>query len=149
MSCLHNDTISLNSRPTFPLDLHSYHYDKMYNMKKVWIYKLNNVKGWWIGWYESGKRKSKALPSKELAEHFKQIKYTQLNSDIFTGLVSVNWEQMVSEYIEAKKSRELPKKSFMKIHCRYVTLSGLLVNVTQDRLLKQPSTNLYFKEVLK
>jgi hypothetical protein len=72
-------------------------------MKKVWLYKRKNIKGYWVGWYESGKRKSKALPSKELAEHYKQIKYTQLNSDVFTGLVSVRWEQMVSEYIEAKK----------------------------------------------
>jgi hypothetical protein len=72
-------------------------------MKKVWVYKRNNIKGWWCGWYESSKRKSKALPSKELAEHFKQIKYTQLNSDVFTGTVSVGWEQMVLEYIESKK----------------------------------------------
>jgi len=72
-------------------------------MKKAWVYKRNNIKGWWVGWYESGKRKSKALPSKELAEHFKQIKYSQLNSDVFTGLISVGWEQMVSEYTESKK----------------------------------------------
>ena len=72
-------------------------------MKKVWLYKRKNIKGWWVGWYESGKRKSKALPSKELAEHYKHIKYTQLNSDVFTGIVSVGWEQMVTEYIEAKK----------------------------------------------
>jgi len=72
-------------------------------MRKVWIYKRKNIKGWWCGWYESGKRKSKALPSKELAEHYKQIKYSQLNSDVFTGTVSVDWEQMVSEYTEAKK----------------------------------------------
>ena len=72
-------------------------------MRKVWVYKRKNIKGWWCGWYESGKRKSKALPSKELAEHYKQIKYAQLNSDVFTGLVSADWEQMVSEYIEAKK----------------------------------------------
>jgi len=39
----------------------------------------------------------------KLAEHYKQIKYAQLNSDVFTGLVSADWEQMVSEYIEAKK----------------------------------------------
>jgi len=45
-------------------------------MRKVWIYKRKNIKGWWVGWYESGKRKSKALPSKDLAEHYKQIKYT-------------------------------------------------------------------------
>jgi integrase len=72
-------------------------------MKKVWVYKRNDIKGWWCGWYEGGKRKSKALPSKELAEHFKQIKYTQLNSDVFTGIVTVGWDQMVSEYTEAKK----------------------------------------------
>jgi len=72
-------------------------------MKKVWIYKRKNIKGWWCGWYESGKRKSKALPNKDLAEHYKQIKYSQLNSDVFTGLVLAPWEQMVSEYIEAKK----------------------------------------------
>jgi len=74
-------------------------------MKKVWIYKRKNIKGWWCGWYESGKRKSKALPSKELAEHFKQIKYAQLHSDVFTGTVSVGWEQMISEYTQAKKTQ--------------------------------------------
>jgi len=50
-----------------------------------------------------GKRKAKALPSKELAEHFKQIKYTQLNSDVFTGQVLADWNQMLAEYREAKK----------------------------------------------
>ena len=72
-------------------------------MKKVWLYKRKNIKGYWVGWYESGKRKSKALPNKELAEHYKHIKYSQLNSDVFTGLIPAGWEQMVSEYIEAKK----------------------------------------------
>jgi len=56
-----------------------------------------------VGWYDSGKRKAKALPTKELAEHFKQIKYTQLNSDVFTGLVKADWKQMIDEYREAKK----------------------------------------------
>jgi len=56
-----------------------------------------------VGWYESGIRKAKALPTKELAEHFKQIKYTQLNSDVFTGQVLADWQQMVDEYREAKK----------------------------------------------
>jgi len=72
-------------------------------MKKVWIYKRKNVKGYWVGWYESGKRKAKALPSKELAEHYKHIKYTQLNSDVYTGQVLANWSQMLAEYNEAKK----------------------------------------------
>ena len=74
-------------------------------MKKVWIYKRKRVKGWWIGWYESGKRKAKALPTKALAEHYRQIKYTQLNSDVFTGTVTVDWQQMREEYMYSKKVR--------------------------------------------
>jgi len=74
-------------------------------MRKVWIYKRTNVKGWWVGWYESGKRKAKALPTKALAEHYRQIKYVQLNSDVFTGTVTVDWQQMIEEYAHNKKVR--------------------------------------------
>ena len=31
------------------------------------------------------------------------LKYTQLNSDVFTGIVGADWQQMVDEYREAKK----------------------------------------------
>jgi len=72
-------------------------------MRKVWIYKRKGIRGWWVGWYESGKRKAKALPSKALAEHSSQIKYTQLNSDVFTGTVTVDWQQMVEEYRHDKR----------------------------------------------
>ncbi len=72
-------------------------------MRKVWVYKRRGVKGWWAGWYESGKRKAKALPSRKLAEHFCQLKYSQLNSDVFTGIVSVSWEQMLEEYRHCKR----------------------------------------------
>jgi integrase len=84
-------------------------------MKKVWIYKRKNIKGWWVGWYESGKRKSKALPSKELAEHYKQIKYTQLNSDVFTRQVLADWQQMVNEYQEAKKVQGVTEGTLYEI----------------------------------
>jgi integrase len=84
-------------------------------MKKVWIYKRKNIKGWWCGWYESGKRKSKALPSKELAKHYKQIKYTQLNSDVFTGQVLAEWDQMVVEYGEAKKVQGVTEGTLYEI----------------------------------
>jgi len=72
-------------------------------MKKVWVYKRTGIKGWWVGWYESGKRKAKALPSKNLAKHYCQLKYSQLNSDVFTGIVTIGWMQMVDEYRESKK----------------------------------------------
>jgi integrase len=84
-------------------------------MRKVWIYKRKNIRGWWVGWYESGKRKTKALPSKNLAEHFRRIKYTQLNSDVFTGTVTVDWQQMVDEYRHDKQVAGVVEVSLYEI----------------------------------
>jgi len=116
-------------------------------MKKVWIYKRKNILGWWVGWYESGNRKAKALPSKELAEHFKYIKYTQLNSDVFTGIVVADWRQMNTG--KQKRSRESQKEHFMKLHCLCETLSDWWENAAQSKSLKVPSTSSYCKEGLK
>ncbi len=80
-------------------------------MKKSWIYRRKGIKGWWVGWYEGGKKKAKALPSKALARHFCQIKYTQLNSDVFTGVVNANWQQMVEAYRKAKQVEGLREAS--------------------------------------
>ncbi len=80
-------------------------------MKKAWVYKRKNTKGWWVGWYEGGKKKAKALPSKTLAKHFCQIKYTQLNSDVFTGVVNFDWQQVVEEYRKAKQVQGLRETS--------------------------------------
>jgi integrase len=72
-------------------------------MEKVWLYNRKNIKGWWVGWYEAGKRKAKALPTKTLAEHYRQIKYSQLNSEVFTGTVTAEWHQMAEEYQYSKR----------------------------------------------
>ena len=61
------------------------------------------MNGWWVGWHESGKRKAKALPTRKLAEHYCQLKYSQLNSDVFTGVVPIGWKQMIEEYRKSKK----------------------------------------------
>ena len=87
----------------------------MYVMKKVWIYKRKNIKGFWVGWYESGNRKAKALPTRKLAEHYKHIKYTQLNSDVFTGQVLADWNQIVAEYREAKKVQGVTEGTLYEI----------------------------------
>jgi len=84
-------------------------------MRKVWVYKRKGINGWWVGWYESGRRKAKALPSKALAEHYKQIKYTQLNSDVFTGVVAVDWQQIVDEYRESKKVQGVTEGTLYEI----------------------------------
>jgi integrase len=83
----------------------------METMKKPWVYKRKNVKGWWCGWYEGGKRKAKALPSKSLAEHFCHMKYTQLNSDVFTSIVDYDWQQMVEAYRRFKQVEGLQEAS--------------------------------------
>jgi integrase len=75
----------------------------METMKKPWVYKRKGIKGWWTGWYEGGKRKAKAFPTKSLAEHFRHIKYTQLNSDVFTSVVDFDWHHMVEEYRQSKR----------------------------------------------
>jgi integrase len=84
-------------------------------MKKPWIYKRKNVKGWWCGWYENGKRKAKALPTKALAEHFRHIKYAQLNSDVFTSVVDFDWHQILDEYIRYKRVKGLEESSIYEV----------------------------------
>ena len=80
-------------------------------MKKPWVYKRKNIKGVRVGWYESGKRKAKAFPNTGLAEHFRHIKYTQLNSDVFTSIVDCDWHQMVEEYKKTKQVEGLKEAS--------------------------------------
>jgi integrase len=84
-------------------------------MKKSWVYKRKNINGWWVGWYEGGKKKAKALPSKALAKHFCQIKYTQLNSDVFTGVINSDWHQVVEEYRHAKQVEGLREASIYEV----------------------------------
>ena len=89
--------------------------DTMEIMKKPWIYKRKNVKSWWVGWYENGKRKAKALPTKALAEHFRHIKYAQLNSDVFTGVIDFGWPQIVEEYKRYKQVEGLEESSMYEV----------------------------------
>jgi len=103
----------------------------MYAMRKPWIYKRKKIKGWWVGWYEGHKRKSKALPSKTLAEHFCHIKYTQLNSDVFTGIVDIDWRQMVNQYHRAKQVEGLQAPSIYEA----------LLTLRHYERLAEPSTS--------
>jgi hypothetical protein len=75
----------------------------METMRKPWVHKRKGVKGWWVGWYEGGKRKAKALPNKALGEPLRHIKYSQLNAGVFTSVVSFDWQQMVEEYRQLKQ----------------------------------------------
>jgi len=114
-------------------------------MKKPWVYKRKNIKGWWCGWYEGGKRKAKALPSKALAEHFRHIKYTQLNSDVFTSVVDSDWRQMLNEYDHAKRVEGLRDAS---IYEALLTLQHFqrLIGPSSSRQITQQSLDTFVLE---
>jgi integrase len=114
-------------------------------MRKPWVYKRTGIKGWWVGWYEGGKRKAKALPTKALAEHFRNIKYTQLNSDVFTSVVDFNWQQMRSEYHHAKQVEGLQEVS---IYEALLTLQHFerLVRPSSSRQISQQSLDTFVLE---
>src|SRR5512136_2974018 len=113
--------------------------DMMEAMKKPWVYKRKNIKGWWTGWYESGRRKAKAFPTKSLAEHFRHIKYTQLNSDVFTSVVDFDWDQMVEEYrqfkqVEGRKEASIYEALLTLRHFERLVGSDSSSKITQQNL---------------
>ncbi len=119
--------------------------DRIEAMRKPWVYKRTGIKGWWVGWYESGKRKSKALPTKALAEHFRNIKYTQLNSDVFTSVVDFDWHQMRNEYHHAKRVGGLQEAS---IYEALLTLHHFerIARLSSSRQITQQSLDTFVLE---
>jgi integrase len=111
-------------------------------MRKPWVYKRKGIKGWWCGWYEGGKRKAKALPSKALAEHFRHIKYTQLNSDVFTGVVGFDWRHVVEEYGQFKQVEGRKEASIYEV---LLTLRHFerLVGCNSSREVTQPNLDAF------
>lgn len=69
-------------------------------MKKVWSYQRNNRKGYYVAWYENGRQRTKLLPTKALAEHFKHLKYHQLNFDVFATPVKLPWPDIKREFLQ-------------------------------------------------
>jgi integrase len=111
----------------------------METMKKPWVYKRKGIKGWWCGWYEGGKRKAKALPSKALAEHFRHMKYAQLNSDVFTSVVDFDWRQVVEEYrqfklVEGRKDASIYEVLLTLRHLERIINANSSREVTQQNL---------------
>ena len=108
-------------------------------MKKTWVYKREGIKGYWVGWYESGKRRAKALPTKALAEHFRNIKYAQLNADVFTSIIDFDWAQMRNEYYSAKQVGGLQEASIYEAlltlrHFERLTRPNSSRQITQQTL---------------
>jgi integrase len=105
-------------------------------------YKRRDIKGWWTGWYERGKRKAKVFATKGLAEHFRYIKYTQLNSDVFTSVVDFDWDQMVEEYRQFKQVEGLVDASIYEV---LLTLRHFkrIVSLNSSREITQPNLDAF------
>jgi len=114
-------------------------------MRKPWVCKRKNIKGWWCGWYEGGKRKAKAFPNKALAEHFRYNKYTHLNSDVFTSIVDYDWNQMVEEYRRCKQVEGLVEASLYEIQ---LTLRNFrrIVGLSSSKEITQQSLAAFILE---
>jgi len=114
----------------------------METVRKPWVYRRKGVKGWWRGWYESGKRKAKAFPNKNLAEHFRHIKYTQLNSDVFTSVVDFDWHQMIEEYRQFKHVGGLVDESIYEV---LLTLRHFkrIVSLNSSKEITQPNLDAF------
>jgi len=72
-------------------------------------FKLKNKPGWWLRWTcpVVGKRIAKAFHTKALADHYRSILYTQLNSDVFVGTVNVPIDTAIDEYLLTYDTRGL------------------------------------------
>lgn len=108
-------------------------------MRKPWVYKRKHIKGYWVGWYEGGRGKAKAFPTRSLAKHFRHIKYTQLNSDVFTSVVDFDWRHMVEEYrrfkqVEGRKDASIYEVLLTLRHFERLVGSDSSKQITQQSL---------------
>ena len=92
-----------------------------------------------MGWYENRRRRAKALPTKALAEHFCYVKYTQLNSDVFTSSLVFDWTEMVNEYHHSKQVQGLVDDSIYEVlltlrHFRRLVDADSSRDITQQAL---------------
>lgn len=72
-------------------------------------FKRKNRTGWWLRWTcpIAGKRTTKAFHTKALADHYRSILYTQLNSDVFVGTVNTPLDTAIDEYLLTYDTRGL------------------------------------------
>lgn len=114
-------------------------------MKKTWIYQRPGHKGYWVGWYENGNKKSKALPNKRLAEHFSHIKYQQLNSDVFISSIDIPWSEIKKGFLERYDLEGLADNS-KKVAERFL---GRFENICKPRSSKSINLDMVEQYLLK
>lgn len=67
-------------------------------------------KGYYLRWFENGKRKHKQVNTLKEAEAFRARQYMLLNSDVYAS-VSIPMAEAIKEYVETYDTRKLAKES--------------------------------------
>lgn len=75
-------------------------------MKKVRKYKRKDRAGYWIEWRENGRRKCKQVNTKTEQNHFANLIYRQINSDVYTS-IDLPFRDAAAEYLETFEVRGL------------------------------------------
>ncbi len=109
-------------------------------MRKPWVYKRKKRKGWYVGWYDSsGKRRSKMLPNKALADRYARRIEFQLNEDIYFDPIAAKWDSLVNEYLEHKQHvQSLASESLRSISVtleHFKVLHGPVLSTKVDQRL--------------
>lgn len=75
-------------------------------MSKVWIYEKGGIGSgnWYVGWYENGKRRSKARPSKSSARMYAGDIQAKLNAGLEISIAPVSWQYLKEQYKEARQA---------------------------------------------
>ena len=82
-------------------------------MRSVWITKKKNR--WLVGWYQSGKRKSKTLLSRAYAESYAADIKVKLDAGNATSICRVPWKYLLKEYFDSKEAQKLKPASITEI----------------------------------
>lgn len=70
-------------------------------MKKVSKpFQKKGHKGWFIRWFDNKKQVTRCLPTKAIADHYRHIKYQELNFEVFRQAVSMIWEDVKAIYLQ-------------------------------------------------
>lgn len=79
-------------------------------MKKVRKFTRKDRKGYWVSWYENGRRITKQLNTKAEQTIFANLIYQRINSDVYT-LIDLPWRQLKEEYLQTYDVRGLAATS--------------------------------------
>lgn len=99
-------------------------------------FKRPGRKGYWLRWTEpvSGRRKSESFPNKRLADLRRSILTQQINSHVYTGAISVSFDQARHEYLEKYHLRGLTDSAYVQAELALRLFAGLVGEIPTGKI---------------